>query len=444
MTRASLAYSPAVIVLIALCVFNAVSIAAEPQAVRPTMAEFMGVNGHTVLFKPELYKQVCRKVRDYHSFEWDVGKETDFKPNFPEARNRVNWDHVYGSWKDAGFENDVCVMFNNTPPDSWKDLGRDARAYGVAFAKAFGPSSEKQLVSSVEIGNEPGHYSDEQYRTLFQSMADGLREGDPKLKIVTCNMTTGKSGRYEKSVECIAGLNASYDVLSIHSYAMAEGWPTWKRSYPEDPKIEFLKSIQSLIDWRDEHAKDKPVWVTEFGWDASTKPRHTTGEFAKWEGNVSDQRQAQYLVRAFLVFAGMDIERAYLYFFNDSNEPSYHASSGITRDFQPKPSFHAISHLYRTLEDYRFHREILKRTGEIYAYEFVHAETPRKRIVVAWSPTGSDRSAEATVPVGGRRLVRAVRMPLTAGEAPVVETRREGDSVRFNLDESPLYLWLEE
>ncbi len=122
---------------------------------------------------------------------------------------------------------------------------------------------------------------------------------------------------------------------------MAEGWPTWKRSYPEDPKIDFLKSVEALIAWRNAHATGKEIWVTEFGWDASTKPNLKTGDFAKWEGNVSDEKQAQYVVRAFLVFAAMDVGRAYLYFFNDSDEPSFHAASGITRNFEPKPSFHA-------------------------------------------------------------------------------------------------------
>ncbi len=155
------------------------------------MREFIGVNGHTVQFRSALYAAVCRKVRDYHSFEWDMGKETDFVPQFPEARNRVNWDQVYGAWQKDGFETDVCVMFNDTPPDLWKDLPKDAQAYGLALARAFGPSSPKKLVSSVEIGNEPGNYDDDQYRRLFESMAKGLRAGDPKLKIETCNMSVG-------------------------------------------------------------------------------------------------------------------------------------------------------------------------------------------------------------------------------------------------------------
>ncbi len=281
-----------------LWIGNQVLIANEPSAARPLMREFLGVNGHTVQFQPALYAKACGKVRDYHSLEWDVGKETDFVTRFPEARNRVNWNDVYGSWQKAGFDTDVCLMFNNTPPDSWKDIPKDARTYGEAFAKAFGPSSEKKLVSSFEIGNEPGHYSDEKYRAVFEAMAGGLREGDPKLKILTCNMTTGKSGKYEKSVACVTGQEALYDVLTIHTYAMAESWPTWRRSYPEDPKIEFLKTVESLSAWRNENARGKEIWVTEFGWDASTKPPKKTGDFAKWDGNVSDEKQAQYLVRA--------------------------------------------------------------------------------------------------------------------------------------------------
>ena len=60
----------------------------------------------------------------------------------------------------------------------------------------------------------------------------------------------------------MAGLDAHYDVLTIHTYAMAAGWPTWRRSYPEDSKIEFLKSVESLIAWRNANAKGKEVWVT--------------------------------------------------------------------------------------------------------------------------------------------------------------------------------------
>jgi len=416
--------------------------AAEP--VRPTMGEFIGVNGHTVQFKPELYSKVCRKVRDYHPIEWDLGKDSDFRLQFPEARNRVNWNVVYGSWQKQGFETDVSVMFHGFPPETWKDLSRDPYVYGLAFAKMFGPSSEKKLVSSVEIGNEPGNYPDEKYRTLFEAMAKGFREGDPKLKVLTCNITTGKSGGYEKSVTCVKGLEPLYDVLNIHTYAMVDGWPTWRRSFPEDPSITFLKGVEDLIAWRNENAKGKEIWVTEFGWDASSKPPAATGDAAKWKGNVSDPQQARYLVRAFMVFSAMNVDRAYLYFFNDSDEPSFHAASGITRNFQPKPSFHAVGHLYRSLGEYRFATAVAKKPAELYAYQYVHGSDPKKKVLVAWSPTGAERTATVELPLGKAKLVRAERMPLAEGNVPAVEVPVKAGVASLPLDESPLFLWLEE
>ena len=66
---------------------------------------------------------------------------------------------------------------------------------------------------------------------------------------------TGKSEQYSKSVECIRGLDGLYDFLNIHTYAEVEGYPTWRRSYPEDPKIDYLRRVRQLIDWRDQQRR---------------------------------------------------------------------------------------------------------------------------------------------------------------------------------------------
>jgi hypothetical protein len=418
--------------------------AAAAQEPRPVMGEFMGVNGHTIQFKPELYSKVCRKARDYHPIEWDLGKDSDFVTQFPFARNRVNWNTVYGSWLKHGYETNVSLMESNFPVELWKDLPRHAHAYGLAFAKSFGPSSAVKLVASAEIFNEPGKYPDDKYRELFEAMAKGLREGDPKLKIATCNIIVGKSGGYEKSVDCVKGLEALYDILNIHTYAMVNGWPEWKRSYPEDPTITYLKGIEDLIVWRNEHAKGKEIWITEFGWDASSKPNLTTGDAAKWKGNVTDTQQARYIVRSFLVFSAMDVTRAYQYFFNDSDEPSFHAASGLTRNFQPKPSFHAMAHLYRSLNEYRLARVVTKKPGELYAFEYVHAASPKRKVLVAWSPTGAERAVTVDLPLGKAKLVRAERMALAAGDVPAIDIPVKAGVASAPVDESPLFLWLEE
>lgn len=407
----------------------------------PLFREFMGVNGHTIQFKPKLYAPAVRAVRDYHPIDWDLGDNTSLIPPFPAARNGVQWDQVYGSWKTAGYETEICLMFDNFPKKSWKDLSGDAFAYGQAFAKSFGPSSTN-MAAAIEVGNEPGLYDDATYRRLFEKMAAGLRAGDPKLKIGTCALTLGESDRYSKSVKCIDGLEKLYDFVNIHAYAEVEGYPTWRRSYPEDPKIEYLRRIDCLIEWRDKNAPGKEVRITEFGWDATTQKPPRTGDFARWVGSTEEQ-QAQYLVRSFLVFSRRDITRAYIFFFDDNDEPHVHGSSGLTRKGQPKPAFHAVAHLQKTLGEYRFHKVQREDAAGAFVYEFVHGAQPTKRVWAIWSPTGSGKSGRITLRLDGSRIIRAERMPLAAGEVKTMSPAIRNGAVTIEFDECPTYLVLQ-
>jgi hypothetical protein len=349
----------------------------------------------------------------------------------------VSWQQVYGRWREKGWRTDACLMFESIPRDGWKDLAKDAKAYGRAVAKSFGPSSPTPLLESVEVGNEPGKWSDADYATILKAMAEGIREGDPKLKIATCNLTTGKSGGYEKSVACLDGLLPLVDVLNVHSYAQLEGWPTWKRSFPEDPALKnYLPDIEKLCAWRDAYGPGKAVWLTEYGYDSSTKPAPKEGDFSKWEG-VDDVRQAQWLVRSALVFSAMPVDRAYVYFFDDKDEPQVHGSSGLTRNFQPKPSFHAMAQLQRVLGECRFKRMVRNDAGECRIQEYA-GEDGRTEWAV-WSPTGSGRMVKMEIGdlPGGK--IQTEEMTLT-GKVKSEMLMANGGKVEVQVGEGPVYL----
>lgn len=411
-------------------------LSAGAAELRPLMRDFIGINGHTVQFKPELYRPVCSVVRDYHPVEWDLGKDSSALPEFPMAKNGVDWSQVYGSWRKEGWNIDACLMLESLKREEWKDLEADAKAYGNAFAREFGPSGSRKLVDSVEIGNEPGKWSDADYSQIFKAMAQGIRAGDPKLKIATCNLTTGKSGDYEKSVECVAKFPELFDVLNIHTYAQLEGWPTWRRSFPEDTELKhYLHDVAALCKWRDAHTPGKPVWITEFGYDSTTQPNEKSGDFEKWQG-VSDEQQAQWLVRSLLVFSAMPVERAYVYFFNDEDKPGLHASAGVTRHFQPKPSYHALAHLHRVLGDCRFQRIVTNDPGRLRVQEY--RSDAGKIIWAVWSPTGDGKKFAATFENLPGKLLGTERMPLTANSPAL-----SGNAGTFEVDGSPLYLIFE-
>ena len=419
--------------------FLASATAAPIDESRPLMRDFIGINGHTVQFKPDLYRPVCALVRDYHPVEWDLGKDTSVLPAFSFAKNGVDWSNVYGSWRKRQWTIDACLMFETINRDDWKDLDADAKAYGGAFAREFGPSGNRKLVDSVEIGNEPGKWSDADYTRIFKAMAEGIRAADPKLKIATCNLTTRKSGDYEKSVECVAEFPELFDILTVHSYAQLENWPTWRRSFPEDPKLpHYLQDVAALCEWRDAHTPGKPVWITEFGYDSTTQPNATSGDFAKWQG-VTDEQQAQWLVRSLLVFSALPVERAYVYFFNDDDQPGLHASAGLTRHFQPKPTFHALAHLQRILGDCRFQEIVTNQPGHLRIHQY--RNLAGKIVWAVWSPTGEGKKFITTLENLPGKLTDIQRMPLT-GKSPAPPSVQVSPSGNFvaEVEENPLYL----
>lgn len=108
----------------------------------------------------------------------------------------------------------------------------------------------------------------------------------------------------------------------------------------------------------------------------------------------------------------MPVERAYIYFFNDDDKPSLHAGAGITRHFQPKPSYHALAYLQRALGEYYFQSIVINESGRWRVQEY---RNDSNRIIWAvWSPTGDGRNVIATLDNAPGRLVDAQRMPLAA------------------------------
>lgn len=430
---------------------------------RPLFKDFMGINGHFT-FKPELYNQVSRLVRNYHDINWDVQKPgDDYHP--PNASNGVNWkDHVYGPWKAKGFEVDICLQLSgfNANNDNYKELWKDKEewsyTYGKALASYFGPSGNEKLATSMEIGNEPGSKFDATlYKSIFKNIAQGIRNGDPKMKILTPYVTLSTPNDYAQDLKGIYSekdILPLYDVINMHNYAAVQpNEGPFNRSYPEDPSINYLKDIDQMISWRNKNAPEKEIWITEFGYDACTpeamKNRTGWGLELDWQGNT-DEQQAQYLVRSYFAFAERGIQRAYLYYYNDDDVPFFHSSSGITRNFEPKISFWALKQLYETLGDYRLKRIVKKIDGDVYVYEFEHGSDSNRLVWVAWSPTGTKthkkdkyiaRVANTTLSNIPSLPIKVMGMASSNEEVSNSSWEKTGDNtITVSINEGPTYI----
>lgn len=420
-----------------LAALGAITEAAAQPVERPLFRDFVGLCGHTVNFKPELYAPVCRIVRDYHPVKWDLDADTAVMPEWPFAKNRVSWEKVYGDWHKHGLRISVCLQFDDIKREDWKDIERDARAYAKGFAMNFGPGGKYPFVEWVELGNEPGLLDDATYLRIFQAMAEGIREGNPKLKIATCNTEAGGSDRYWKGAAIFEPHLPLIDVLRIHRYAIKDGWPTWRRSFPEDKTVPYLSHVQDMLDWRNAHAPKREMWVSEFGWDCSTKKPDPKGDMAKFI-TCSDEEQAMWIVRSYLLFAEMGIDKAFLYFFNDEDKPAFHACSGITRNYQPKPAYHAVAWMLKHLADYRFTRALQKSEQDGYLFEFTSEKADAPRVFAAWHASKND--AVLPLALGGATILRSERMPLIPGDAADAGVKPGATSVKAGT--LPVLIWV--
>jgi hypothetical protein len=408
---------------------------------RPLFRDFMGLN-ETHLHGEERaksYRPVGGLLRDYHSARSDLGDDSKFARSMPRGRDGRDWAQLYRDLEAAGWRTIVSLMFERLTPQEWRDLAGDTAAYARRFAQAHALGKGRRRFEAVEIGNEPGAFSDDEYRTVLGAMGAALHEAAPGLKVATAAMTTGPSHEFYKSVECLEGVADSYDVLTVHTYAEIAGWPTWERSFPEDARQQnYLTDIRRLAAWRDRHARGKEIWITEFGYDAIALPPDPAGKWKHWRG-LTDLQQAQWTVRSWLVFATLPVTRAYYFFFNDCAEAKMHHASGMTRQGERRPLFFATAHLQATLGDFRLARVVVEEPGRAVVLEFTHARDAARRIWVAWSPTGDGRTTEFTLPPLPGRVERAERMPLDANPVPAAPPDAGG---KVTLAETPLYLFL--
>ncbi len=391
-----------------LCLLCSLTLQASSKPPSPTFGEFFGINTHTIQFKPDLYKGICRQVRNYHPVDWDVAGDPANPPVFPKTRNGMDWQAIYEPWFKGGWRTEVSLMFESVPKP-WS--ASQAEAYGAAFGSYFGP---KGWIEAVEVGNEPGKVSDADYTLIFGSMAKGIKRTAPRIKTASCAVRVGPSGDYHKTVDTLLPHLSLVDVLTLHTYSELEPWPTFKRSFPEDPKAVFLQPVKDLIQWRDRHLPGKPIWVTEFGWDSSTKSPDPKSDWARWMGNT-DQQQADWLARGALELWRLGVERAYQFWFNDEDQPSMHGSSGLTRNYQPKPSFYALQVLMTELKDWKYQSDVVRKEGQVFAIKLSGPGAKSQRKWVAWVPTHEGAKSKVTLPLGAARNSRLTAVRLSHG-----------------------------
>lgn len=185
------------------------------------------------------------------------------------------------------------------------------------------------------------------------------------------------------------------------------GWDTSR-------KVALLKAIVDSCP-----GGKKDLWVTEVNW-----PLQGTGPYSPAAGkpNVSEEEQANYLVRYFiLTLAGGLVERVYWW---QLAAPGYGLVDNRYENWRKRPSYQAMKIMVNFLKGARFIRCIPH--PEVYIFIF---EKEGYKLAVSWRKAGS---SEVNLPFEAERVVGY------NGREKMVRSNK------IHVDTSPSYLILKE
>jgi len=258
------------------------------------------------------------------------------------------------------------------------------------------------------------------YFELLKTAHNAVAEVDPHARVIAFS-SSGTDIDFIRQVFALGG-GEYCDIVSVHPY-----------SYPYGPEGFEASQIQDLRALMHRFGYDKPIWLTELG-----VPTHlgATG--------VSQQRQADLLVRGYLTFIAAGVELVCWYdLVDDGSDPYwYELNFGLANnDLNPKMAFEAYRFMVEQLADREYVGEIFTAANRA-ARSCAHLFAGDRRVLACWTfeedvdaegaVTDYAKSAQITVAGTVERVCDVAGNQL---QGPVTDS-----SVSLQLTGSPRYL----
>jgi hypothetical protein len=411
------------------------------------------------------FNQIGTHARNYHFMNWDLPDPDDVTDTLftrmaagrgTPAMPWLNWDTEYKAWKKAGLEVESSINFEYAP-EMWQKPYESAYKYGRAFAKHFGQKDEKgkPMVSILEVGNEPWKYPAEQYQQILKGMSEGVKSMNTGIKVFPGALQAAKprneNSTWEKNyvgVRVTKEIAPFLDGLNVHHYSwkyLSDG----KRIsvHPEHPESTAW-DILADIRWRNQNMPNKPIFITEFGWDSSSPNENCVHSEC-----VTEEEQTLYTIRHIFLLARLGMERITNYFY--ANTPTNGASTLFTRsgltesvlnDHTPKKSFFAVKSVRNLLGTSRFLR-VVQEDEKAYIYLFGDAGGKPTHLV-AWRPVEAiDKTVQlvsidkSNWVVGQLQAVLLDGKSITGSPAPTVPALKN-NKIEFSVSATPIVVAL--
>jgi polysaccharide biosynthesis protein PslG len=317
----------------------------------------------------QFHQQTMDKVNEA-GFSW-IRVQIGWRNAEPEP-GHYRFDHI-DRLVDSARANNVRIMASVLKAPTWATgngtdgLPSDPAAYGEfmrRLAEHFnGRIDAYEIWNEQNLSFETGGVVDVgQYVDILKAGYTGVKTADSAAIVVFGGMTpTGVNDphiaiddvNYLREIYAYNGgeVKQYYDVLGTHPGSACNAPDT---SWPDNPGCEagwrdhnshyFRRAAdirQVMVENGEGH---KQIWLTEFGWSSSTNP--APGQ--EFSGYVSEQQQAEYIVRAFEIakqeWPWMGIMFLWNLQFSTMMDPNDHKGhwSVLNSDWSHRPAYDAI------------------------------------------------------------------------------------------------------
>lgn len=460
-----------------------------PDTTKPnfniTADKAIGINAF--IDDPMEVLEVAGFIREYHNFSWTLGQGETNKFN-PSFGGKWNFDAYYRNLHERGIVTAPCIQkfnheiystdgqFNNEykavvngddplDPLSYRIHASTMFQYAARYgAEAVDTdklvlATDQEALSGLgyltyyENWNEPdktwetldGYYSPYELAAMTSADYDGhegrlgdtygVKNADPNSKLVLGGVASNST--YIQYLDLMktwfehnrTDKKLAFDVINYHIYCGT--------NMPE--QSDFKERAEEITNWRNINAKDKEVWITEFGWDTMSG----SGISAP-----SMEAQRDWLIRSYLIGLGAGIDRMSMYMVRDTGAATNtgkYATSGLTTrkgEWTKKPSWYGVYTLKEVLKGFEFD-SIIQENDSMYAYKFVNASN-NQECYALWSPT-SDGSQIDNYQLNVGNAVGATSTKLEDGSMEgLKETLTILDGyITVDVNESPVFITLE-
>ncbi|MBC7390989.1 MAG: T9SS type A sorting domain-containing protein [Opitutaceae bacterium] len=418
----------------------------------------------------------------------------------PSPGNYWNFDNVYSSYKNKGMKivptlQGTAFWFNKALDGSMQDnkpvvdgLNTEDPASYVAhadylyqFAARYGakqvptaslklqqnnsPVSALNSIEGVENWNEPnktwksrkGMFSPYEYAAMTSADYDGhqgklgttvgVKNADPNLPFIMAGLT-GMDTVYTKAMLTWFKNNRTdgvtpFNVINYHHYSNDAGGQVGAPSFGVSPEADMLeKKVKGAVDFNSRYLPGKPVWITEFGFDAS----QNSPQKAKAYGNFTGEDvQAMWLVRSSLAIYAGGADKAYLFWLqdDDSRNDYLFGTCGLTSFVYPgtpqkRKAYYWLSTLNKVAGKYRLTQKTV--TGTTHLAQFEKPITSDTTVYCIWNGTSN-----GTITTGYKLNVRGSKAEIITPQVGSLVGKSTpatvvNGTVTINVTEDPIYV----